>query len=211
MSIQAYQNSLTATSSLGGICPRILALFLLAGSTAFPMAGLASGLSVSLGGLGNVSVGGSGGLVDADLDVAGTDVEATVGHGSTVADVCVGGCGGGTGGGVTVVVGGPGTVPGTGVPVPGTVPVKAYRKPLRSGGAMRCAKAGNTNVYDGFTLVDRDGDFLGWVAATKLDTNLKIAEVRVQTEDSGCFGLKGGSYQVSGTQMSVNLDGSTLR
>lgn len=202
MNSNARLNSLNTSFSSGAKRNHLFALAFLAGWAATPIVGFAGGLNVDLGGLGGVTVGGGGGLVDADLDVAGIDVEADVLSGDTVAGVCVGSCGGA------------GSGPGTGVPkpgVPGVVAENGTRKPLAPGAAMRCAKAGNTDVYNGFTLVDRDGDFLGWVHATSLDTNFRIAEIRVQLEDSSCIGLKGGSYRVSGTQMTVNMDGSTLR
>lgn len=217
---------------------------------------LAGGLSVGLGGLGEVSVG-RGSLAEADLDVGGLDVEASVADGGSLARGCVGNCdGGGTsvgvsvgGGGVSASLGtgggtgtpgsgtggtgtggtgtggtgtgGTGTAgPGTGAPgTPGVATAGVTQdamtpldQPRTRRRAMACAGSGNSGVYDGFALVDRNGQPIGQVHDTRLSPDLKIMGIRVKTVRNLCVGLEGGSYTVAEDgRIWVNMDGARFR
>ncbi|MGV8986349.1 MAG: hypothetical protein ACOH2H_08715 [Cypionkella sp.] len=188
--------------------------------------GSSGGLSLNLGGLASVSIG-SGSLAGVDANVGGIGASASVLGNDSVAGACVGSCGSTTSGtgGIGVTVGGTtgsGTTGtgtgGTGTPVPGvgdptgptSVALNSGAKPFVPVGKMRCAGDGNTAVYNGYTVVDRSGVFVGWVNDTQLDPNLKITKMRLETPNHSCVGLTGGSYKVFGRQVSVNIDATSL-
>jgi hypothetical protein len=150
--------------------------------------GLLGGGGGLLGGGVNVSVGGTG--------AGGGGIGVVIGGGT--------GTGGGTGGGG----GGGGTTPPV-VPVPVALDSRPAAVPPT--GRMRCAGDGNTVVYNGYSVVDRNGVFVGWVNDTRLDANLKIMRIRLETLDKRCVGLSGGSFRVTGSQMAVNVDAAALQ
>ncbi len=188
-------------------------------------------ISVGLGGLGGVSIGHESG-VRAGVGVGGVRAGASVGGGSVAGvGVSVGGAsgiaagvsvGGGTVAGVGVSVGGaaPGTptTPGVTPPVviaPEVTPVSVTRPATKivppPAAKMRCAKGGNSQVYNGLPVSDRNGTVMGWVHDTSLDQSLKIAGVSFQSVDNRCLSLSGGSYKLAGGTVQVNMDASRLR
>lgn len=173
----------------------------------------ANGLTVGLGGLGAVTVGGSS-VANVNTNVAGVGVKADMLGNDHVATGCVGSCASGTSGNVGPGGGIGGNGGGIGVNgVQGVVPVNlnTRSKALVTHNAMLCKANGNTAVYNGFTVMDRHGVFVGWVNDTKLDTGLKITEVRMQTADNHCVAMVGGNFKISGSQMIVtNIDAAQL-
>ncbi len=175
------------------------------------------GLGLSVG----VSVGGSGG-VNAGVGVSaggGSGVNADVGLGlggtgaAVGVDVSLGDSGGspGTGG---PGAGGPGTGgPGIGPVDPSTVNSDpgAAAKGRRMLAGMTCARGGNSQVYNGFSVFDRTGQMVGWVHDASLTSDLKIATVHMQTVKNACVSLNGGSYAVNDGSVTVNMDGSRFR
>lgn len=189
----------------------ILSAMLSAGSASAGLLGGGSG-----GGLGvsvdvgvadaDVSIGGSDGGVSASANVGGQNgVDADVqvgGGGGNVASVnaSVGGSGGlntgiSIGGGTLVgpdgtpITGGPGVVPRT----PSGLPVTQVSA-LRGRGA--CAGGGNSNALNGVPVNGRDGQVLGWVHSTVLNSSNEIDSLRIQANSSavgsaGCFTLTG--------------------
>lgn len=206
---------------------RVAALALSAALGTCPALADSGGLSLGLGGLGEVSIG-RGSLADVDVDVGGLEVEAGVLERDTLARGCVGNCDGDGAsigvsvgsGGVTASVGNTGGVPGGGTPgTPGMpsvgvqgVALSTSNAPQMRRQAMACAGAGNASVYDGYPLVDRNGLLIGTVHDTRLSSDLKIAAVRVKTVGNRCVGLEGGSYKVlADGRVWVDMDGARFR
>lgn len=165
------------------------------------------GLGLGKGGIGadvDLGIGRSG--VGADVDVgvgriggtatSGLGIGVTIGTGKSAA-------GGGTGGGKP----GQDTVD----PVSVTGNPEAAAKARRMFGSLTCARGGNTQVFNGFSVVDRSGQMVGWVHDAQITPDQKITQLQVQTVRNVCVGLSGGSYSVSGSEVSVNMDGSRFR
>ncbi|MES2967602.1 MAG: hypothetical protein V4804_02560 [Pseudomonadota bacterium] len=154
---------------------------------------------------------GGGSLLDVGVGIGGIDVEASVGGGS-LASACVGHCGAGgtgTGGGTG---GNPDGTPGGGaVTDSGNDAATAERIILAGGGAARCGSGGNSAVYNGFVVQDRNGTQIGWVKNTTLDADLRIVGMDIFDGGSRCTGLRGGSYRIEGQAVRVNIDASRLR
>jgi hypothetical protein len=174
-------------------------------------AGVLSGNSVAhacVGACGGSGTGG-GGLLGGGLLGGGVNVSVGgTGAGGGGIGVVIGG-GTGTGGGGTGGGGGGGGTTQPVVPVPVALDSRPAAVPTT--GRMRCAGDGNTVVYNGYSVVDRNGVFVGWVNDTRLDANLKIMRIRLETLDKRCVGLSGGSFRVTGSQMAVNVDAAALQ
>jgi hypothetical protein len=214
------------SADLRGAMSRAVLLALAACLGAAP-AFATGGLSIGLGGLGEVSVGRDS-LADVDVDVGGLDVEAEVLDRDSIASGCVGACDGpGTSigvsvgsGGMTASVGSSGGTPGggttgtPGAPSPGASAVAlsaSSTQPVRRQ-ALACAGEGNSSVYDGYALVDRNGLLIGRVHDTRLSPDLKIAALRVRTASNRCIGLEGGRYKVlADGRVWVDMDGARFR
>lgn len=215
----------------GGIwqkpAPTTLAMALVAGLGLGAGAASAEGLlgGGSLAGV-SVSVGG-GSLAQVGANVGGLKAGASVLDGTSVARGCVGACGTatsptpGTGVTVGVTVGGT-TTPGTTTPNPTTTPtpvtpVSGTGTPIPPApkvipaAALHCAGAGNSAVYNGYPVVDRNGVLAGWVHDTKLSPDLKIVQVQFETLSKSCVSLKGGGIKAAGYQMRVNIDKTALQ
>lgn len=194
--------------------------------------GSVAGVSASVGG---------GSLASVGANVGGLQVGASVLDGTSVARGCVGTCGttasttpsGGIGvtvggttpttGGVTVgvTVGGtttPGTTttPPTSPPTtPTTVSSTGTPNPIARkvipASALHCAGAGNSAVYNGYPVVDRNGVLAGWVHDTRLSPDLKIVQVQFEALDKRCVNLSGGGIKAAGYQMRVNIDKTAMQ
>lgn len=208
---------------------RPLALALCAGLAA-PLPAAALSLGVELGdrdrgGIGaEVSVG-HGSLASVDANVGSLDADAEVlGSSNSVADACVGACGGSTtpGGGTTPgntpgTPGSPGTpgTPGTpgnpgGTPVaglPGTVPGAGSMALAVVPGPYGCAKGGNTTAFNGYPIVDRSGMVIGHVHSAEL-SGTTIASVRMRTASNSCATVANGGFSVTGQAVHASFDGA---
>jgi len=189
--------------------------------------------TLDLGGLGSVTLGGNS-VANADLHVGDTAVKADVLNHSngTVASACIGGCTatnggvnvnvGTSGGGLQVGVGvdpdlpGRPVIPGDpGVPGDPQNPIVPVSQPGNPGrlpptARMPCAGDGNTVVYNGYTVLDKHGVFIGWVNDTKLDPTLKIQTIRIQTAEKRCVGLAGAGFVVTGKAVRANIDSTAI-
>lgn len=184
------------------------------------------GLSLGLGGLGEVSIGRDG-LADVDVDVGGLDVEAGVFERDTVAHGCVGNCDG-AGGSLSLSVGGSsvgstgadtggGTTGTPATPRLGTAGLaealptsQSVPNPRRR--AMACGGSGNSAVYNGYPVVDRSGAQIGVVHDTRLSQDLRISGLEMRSMRNRCVGLNGGTYRVSQDgRVWVEMDGSRFR
>lgn len=172
-----------------------------------------------------------GGLdVDVGLGLGNSGIEADVGVGigrsGVGADVDVGvgriGRAGASGLGIGVSLktsspaansGTSGGTPASGAVDPSTVSSnpEAAAKARRMLGSLTCARGGNTQVFNGFSVVDRNGQMVGWVHDAQITPDQTITQLQFQTVRNVCVGLRGGSYSVSGSEVSVNMDGSRFR
>lgn len=183
--------------------------------------GIGASVGIGLGGstgTGGTSMSGVSAGVGVGTGTAGTGgVSANVGVGIGGADVDVDVSLGGAG--ATGTGGTPGTgTPGTGGPATGPVDPamvnsdpSALAKARRMLAGMTCAKGGNSQVYNGFSVLDRSGRMVGWVHDANLTSKLKITGVQMQTIKNTCVSLNGGSYAVNGASVVVNMDGSRFR
>jgi hypothetical protein len=194
---------------------RITALAFLIGT----VAGAAAAGGFSLGG-GGVSVGiGGGSLVDVDVDVGGVGANVTVGGGSVAnVDAHVGHIGAnasvlGAGSLTSACVGAcaapptttPTTPPSTPVSTPAaSTPNNAMTSQRLARLARKCSSQGNTDAFNGFSLLDRKGATMGWVHAAEIDRNLKIARLSFVGTNEKCMGLLGGNYKITSDQLRMN-------
>ncbi len=168
--------------------------------------GAGSGSTGSTGGLGvSASIGGGSG------SGGGLGVTASVRGGGLTASV--GTTGGATGGGTGS---GPGTVPGpVGGGAIGGVTATTRKNTSNPVGVMaasgRCAGVGNTQAFNGFALIDRQGETLGTIRNATIDSRMKIREVRIQTPGNACYTLSGGAYDVATGWIKVNMDRARLQ
>lgn len=155
-------------------------------------------VGASNGGVG-VNLGTPAGGVGVNLGTSGGGIEVGIGVDPTLPGLP----------GVPVVPGGPG---GPGNPQNPIVPASAVREPapLPPNGRMPCAADGNTAVYNGYTVFDKNGIFIGWVNDTTLDPTLKIQNIRVQTAGKRCLGLSGAGFAVNGQAVKANIDATTI-
>ncbi len=174
---------------------------------------LGGGLDVDVGlGLGRggidanvgLGLGRSGLAADVDVGVSNNGPTATSGLG---VGVSIGTSRSATGSGTS------GGTPGSAAVDPSTVSSnpEAAAKARRMLGSLTCARGGNTQVFNGFSLVDRNGQMVGWVHDAQITPDQTITQLRFQTVRNTCVGLKGGSYSVSGSEVRVNMDGSPFR
>lgn len=178
------------------------------------------GGSLSLGGGSVASVGGSIGSIGGSATVGGSTAAATanVGVGTVagatasvlapgqLATVCVQANGGN---------GCAATRPATGTPVPGQPPVSRVSltdqqiPPMPR--SLFCAKTGGITSFNGFTVLDRSGTFVGWVKGAKVTQSGKIAGLTILSSSSKCLSVSGGSFVANGTQVTSNMDASLLQ
>ncbi len=76
---------------------------------------------------------------------------------------------------------------------------------------MRCAKGGNSQVYNGLPVADQTGTVVGWVHDVKLDQQLNVTDLRLQTVGKRCVSLTGGTYKVSEGMIRVKIDAARLQ
>lgn len=162
--------------------------------------------TVARGCVGNCD--GDGGSVG--LSVGARGISASVGSGTAGSGSV--GTGGGTGTTGGSSVGGTASAPSVGTQARlGTVTDTQPTNRLRQR-AMACSGGGNSFVYNGYPVVDRNGNPIGVVHDTRLSPDLKITGLQIKTTRNRCVGLDGGSYNLSADgRVWVNMDGARLR
>ena len=181
--------------------------------------------------VGNTSVGadvlGGGNVADVDADVLGGS-----GNGGISADACVGHCGssgggagsgGGSGsGGGTDTAGGGGatgggsTGGGTGGSATGgtngngndatlvTRRATGMVPPIQSG-PYRCAKGGNTSLYEGYPVMDNQGRWVGTAHSITLGGDRSINTLRLMSASGNCTAVKGGAVVSRGQSLQLGF------
>lgn len=76
------------------------------------------------------------------------------------------------------------------------------------GVALRCSAGGNAQVFNGFSVVDSNGQKIGIVHDAFLTDKLTIRRVQFQGLDQRCFGLSNGKYSVKGASLIVDVPAS---
>ncbi len=196
----------------------VLALILSTPIAHADLGGALGGVGDALGGgLGDV-VGGVGDVVSGVGDTLnGADNGGTGGLGDTVGGAVGGNLGGALDSTVDtvgdVLNGGSSTSPGTpgnpstpGLPgQPGTQ-TPGDRRDMAGrgagGGGARCAAGGNSTAYNGYQVVDRRGNPLGWVEDATVDSRLNVDRVRFMANGNvtgapACIEFGGGNISVS--------------
>lgn len=218
-----YSVSLVSLREVGGMnfklyrraCSLALISLSFSLSTAEATGLLGGGLDVGV----ELGVGGSDG-VNADVGVGlGGSSDVSVGAGANVGgvthnglgigvgvDVSLGGSGGGAGHG-------PGGAPGAGPVDPSVVSEDpaTIAKGRRMLASLKCATGGNTDVLNGFAVMARGGQMVGWVHNATITPDRTIAQVQMQTVKNTCVNLNGGSYAVQGSEVWVNMDEARFR
>ena len=169
--------------------------------------GIDVGADVGIGGLGvDADVGIGGGGVGVGVSVGGTG-GAAGGTGGTGSTGGTGGTGGGTGGtgGGTVGTGGGAVARTRGGSSQGSI------APLSASARLPCAGGGNATAFNGFVVRSMDGEALGWVNDTTIEADQRIRSVKMMSTGKVCYAINGGTFQVSGKEVWVNVDSGKFR
>ncbi|WP_071675975.1 hypothetical protein [Nioella nitratireducens] len=210
----------------------VLALILSTPIAHADLGGALGGVGDSLGGgLGEV-VGGVGDVVSGVGDTLnGADNGGTGGLGDTVGGAVGGDLGGALDGTVDtvgdVLNGGSSTSPENpdnpstpGTPgMPGTQNPDGQRdvagRGAGGGGGPRCAAGGNSTAYNGYQVVDRRGNPLGWVEDATVDSRLNVDRVRFMANGNvtgapACIEFGGGNISVSNGNVQLPISQSDV-
>ena len=82
--------------------------------------------------------------------------------------------------------------------------------PVR-GTELRCSAGGNSQVYNGYTVVDSLGAPIGVVHDIFFTADLDIRRLQFQGLDQRCFGLSNGKYEIEGATLRVDIPASVLK
>ena len=75
---------------------------------------------------------------------------------------------------------------------------------------LACSAGGNAQVFNGFDVIDMEGEIIGTIHDSFLTPELKIRRIQFAGLDDRCFGLSNGEYTVEGATVTVNIPASFL-
>ncbi|MEQ3626302.1 MAG: hypothetical protein ABNH26_13870 [Celeribacter sp.] len=228
----ATPRKVVAALSVSAVCAAAPAVALDLGASV----SIGGGSLASVGAnVGNTSVGadvlGGGNVADVDADVLGGS-----GNGGISADACVGSCGSGgsgsgsgSGGGTDTAGGGGSTGGNTGGSTGGgtvigtdngmdagrgesglvTRRATAMVPPIQAG-PYRCAKQGNTSLYEGYPVMDNQGRWVGTAHSITLGGDRSIDTLRLMSASGACTAVRGGGVVSRGQSLQLGFGAERL-